>query len=139
MYTQNRYRDIAIHPNGKIIYVITDSGGTTSGPSGSSSLTVTHPGTILIFTHETFLGNPDYEIYNSNNTLIYKSDNKINISSNKEIKEVQIYDLLGRLIYANKETDGRRHIIENLEAKNQILLLQIQTIDNQTISKKFVF
>lgn len=139
LYTQNRYRDIAIHPNGKIIYVITDSGGTTSGPSGSSSLTVTHPGTILIFTHETFLGNPDYEIYNSNNTLIYKSDNKINISSNKEIKEVQIYDLLGRLIYANKETDGRRHIIENLEAKNQILLLQIQTIDNQTISKKFVF
>jgi PQQ-dependent dehydrogenase (s-GDH family) len=50
-YTQNRYRDIAFDPDGKTIYIITDSGGTTSGPSGSSSLTVTDFGKILKFTY----------------------------------------------------------------------------------------
>ncbi len=50
-YTQNRYRDIAFDPDGKTIYIITDSGGTTSGPSGSSSLTVTDLGKILIYTY----------------------------------------------------------------------------------------
>ncbi len=51
LYTQNRYRDIAFDPDGKTIYIITDSGGTTSGPSGSSSLSVVNPGTILKFTY----------------------------------------------------------------------------------------
>lgn len=51
-YTQNRYRDSAFDPDGKTIYIITDSGGTTSGPSGSSSLTVVNPGTILKFVYQ---------------------------------------------------------------------------------------
>jgi PQQ-dependent dehydrogenase (s-GDH family) len=50
-YTQNRYRDLAFDPDGKTIYIITDSGGTTSGPSGSSSLSVTDLGKILVFTY----------------------------------------------------------------------------------------
>ncbi len=50
-YTQNRYRDIAFDPDGKTIYIITDSGGTTSGPSGSSSLTVVDLGKILVYTY----------------------------------------------------------------------------------------
>ena len=50
-YTQNRYRDIAFDPDGKTIYIITDSGGTTSGPSGSSSLTVVDLGKVLVYTY----------------------------------------------------------------------------------------
>lgn len=50
-YTQNRYRDLAFDPDGKTIYIITDSGGTTSGPSGSSTLAVTDLGKILKFTY----------------------------------------------------------------------------------------
>ena len=50
-YTQNRYRDVAFDPDGKTIYIITDSGGTTSGPSGSSSLSVTDLGKILVYTY----------------------------------------------------------------------------------------
>jgi PQQ-dependent dehydrogenase (s-GDH family) len=50
-YTQNRYRDVVFDPDGKTVYIITDSGGTTSGPSGSSSLTVTDLGKILVYTY----------------------------------------------------------------------------------------
>ncbi|MGH1433474.1 MAG: glucose/sorbosone family PQQ-dependent dehydrogenase [Lewinella sp.] len=52
-YTQNRYRDIVLDPDGKSFYVITDQGGNTSGPTG---LTVTNilqnPGAILKFTYQ---------------------------------------------------------------------------------------
>ena len=47
--TQNRYRDIAIHPDGKTFYIITDSGGLTKAIKGGSTKDLHHPGTILQF------------------------------------------------------------------------------------------
>lgn len=44
----NRYRDIAMSPDGKI-YIITDSTGSTSGPSAQNPTTLTHRGAILVF------------------------------------------------------------------------------------------
>lgn len=52
LYTQNRYRDVAMDPDGKTLYIITDSGGQTSGPSGSQALTVIDPGVILKFVYQ---------------------------------------------------------------------------------------
>jgi len=50
-YTQNRYRDLVVAPDGKSFFLITDQTGNTAGPSG---LTVTNnlqnPGAILKFT-----------------------------------------------------------------------------------------
>ena len=55
LYTQNRYRDVAMDPDGKTLYIITDSGGQTSGPSGSQALTVSDPGVILKFVYQPVL------------------------------------------------------------------------------------
>lgn len=44
----NRYRDIVVSPDGKI-FIITDSIGSTSGPSGSSQTDMTNKGAILVF------------------------------------------------------------------------------------------
>ena len=49
--TSNRYRDIAVSPNGQKIYLITDSTGTTSGPSGTGTSTLANPGAILEFSY----------------------------------------------------------------------------------------
>ena len=50
-YTQNRYRDIAMDPDGKSFYLITDQGGRTSDLSGlNDERTLRNPGTILKFT-----------------------------------------------------------------------------------------
>lgn len=43
----NRYRDIALSPDGKKIYLITDSIGSTSGPSGSGTSALTDRGAII--------------------------------------------------------------------------------------------
>lgn len=49
--TSNRYRDIAVSPNGQKIYLITDSTGTTSGPSGTGTSLLANPGAILEFSY----------------------------------------------------------------------------------------
>lgn len=50
-YTRNRYRDIAVHPDGKTFYMITDQEGNTSDLSGFNiERTMKNPGTILKFT-----------------------------------------------------------------------------------------
>lgn len=50
-YTQNRYRDIALDPDGKSFYIITDESGKTSDATGyQQRTTMLNPGTILKFT-----------------------------------------------------------------------------------------
>lgn len=49
--TTNRFRDIAIHPNGREFYIITDNSGATSGPSSGYTTTLDNPGTILKYTY----------------------------------------------------------------------------------------
>jgi PQQ-dependent dehydrogenase (s-GDH family) len=49
--TTNRYRDIALSTDGRKIYLVTDSIGTTSGPSGSGTSTLANPGAILEFSY----------------------------------------------------------------------------------------
>jgi PQQ-dependent dehydrogenase (s-GDH family) len=47
--TTNRYRDLAIAPDKRTFYVITDSDGSTSGPTSGSTQMLDHPGAILEF------------------------------------------------------------------------------------------
>jgi hypothetical protein len=47
--TTNRYRDIAIGPDGRTFYVITDSGNWTQGPDGLPTDELDNPGVILEF------------------------------------------------------------------------------------------
>ena len=49
--TVNRYRDLAIHPDGRTIYIATDTGGRTTGLSGTMTDELAHPGAILRFTY----------------------------------------------------------------------------------------
>ena len=45
--SHNRYRDIAISPDGLTIYAVTDSSGSTSGPSTANPSSVDDPGVIV--------------------------------------------------------------------------------------------
>jgi PQQ-dependent dehydrogenase (s-GDH family) len=48
----NRYRDIAISPNGRTIFLGTDNQGASTDASGRTSRTLANPGAILAFTFE---------------------------------------------------------------------------------------
>jgi PQQ-dependent dehydrogenase (s-GDH family) len=47
--TANRYRDIAINPDKRTLYIATDSTGTVADRSGRPTTTLEHPGAILEF------------------------------------------------------------------------------------------
>ncbi len=46
-----RYRDVALSPDGKKIYLSTDSGSVSSGPSKENPQQVSYRGSILEFTY----------------------------------------------------------------------------------------
>ncbi|MEX3105503.1 glucose/sorbosone family PQQ-dependent dehydrogenase [Streptomyces sp. ST1015] len=43
----NRYRDVALSPDGKTLYIATDSGGLVHGPGGTPTRKLANPGAIL--------------------------------------------------------------------------------------------
>ncbi|WP_437819460.1 glucose/sorbosone family PQQ-dependent dehydrogenase [Sorangium sp. So ce1078] len=47
--TTNRYRDLAMSPDRRTLYVITDTEGNTSGPTGGATTVLDNPGAILEF------------------------------------------------------------------------------------------
>jgi hypothetical protein len=50
--TTNRYRDIAIDPTGRTIYLATDSQGSSTDASGRTSRTLANPGSIVAFSYQ---------------------------------------------------------------------------------------
>lgn len=75
-FRTDRYRDLALK-NGNIIFTITDSIGSTSGPSGSGTSTLSRPGTILKYT---FLGYQNNGVNNKSTlpTSIDVTDGPVN-------------------------------------------------------------
>jgi PQQ-dependent dehydrogenase (s-GDH family) len=49
--TVNRYRDLALSPDARTIYIATDSGGIARDASGGATDQLAHPGAILEFTY----------------------------------------------------------------------------------------
>lgn len=49
--SENRYRDTAISPDGKTIYIATDDSGTAEALGGGTTRTMRNPGAILAFTY----------------------------------------------------------------------------------------
>jgi PQQ-dependent dehydrogenase (s-GDH family) len=48
---QDRYRDLAVAPDGLRIYAVTDAHGRVLGPTGEPTATLAHPGALLEFTY----------------------------------------------------------------------------------------
>jgi mono/diheme cytochrome c family protein len=49
--SENRFRDVAIGPDNKTIYVATDTGGLAEALGGGTTTTMHNPGSILVFTY----------------------------------------------------------------------------------------
>lgn len=49
--SQNRYRDVTVHPSGRTIYVATDMSGVVEAEGGGATSALEHKGAILAFTY----------------------------------------------------------------------------------------
>jgi PQQ-dependent dehydrogenase (s-GDH family) len=105
--TNNRFRDVAVNPNGLEFYVITDNSGATSGPSSGFTTTLDNPGTIMRFTYQgTVLSITDNRIKPVKVNDLVKiypnpAGNYITIQGKKELRKplrIQLFNLAGVLI-----------------------------------------
>ena len=100
--SNDRYRDIAFDPDGITMYAITDNSGGTSGPSGTTQVTIENPGVIVKIKYigptlstNDFAMNSDFKLIPNpatNNFRIQYSSNTINDIN------IEIFDIQGRKV-----------------------------------------
>lgn len=112
-YTQNRYRDIAISPDGKSIYIITDESGNTADASGYNRADgIVDPGVILKFTYEGPLSVSDEQL---------KTPIKVYPNPASEVLKIQL-----------DATDGNNYSVQLINTKGQVVneKLELQAGEN---------
>lgn len=79
-------------------------------------------------------------VFNENAVVVYKNENTINVqTSNIIMKSVKIFDLRGRMILAKDNINSSKTEISDLDASQQVLLVQVTSKDNVTVTKKIVY
>ena len=99
---------------------------------------VSDPGTfnerfeVIYTTQSLSVSNPNLE----NSWIVYKNDNAFNIlTQGFEIKDVLVYDMLGRVVYQAKDINSNQYQFNSLGA-NQVLIVKVITGDEQELIKK---
>jgi subtilisin-like proprotein convertase family protein len=84
------------------------------------------------------LSNDDFT--NENTVLVASQNNQLTITSLKEtIKEVTVFDVLGRNLYHNTNVNEKAIAISTLQATSQALFVKVTLTTGETIMKKMVF
>ncbi|PKP15050.1 MAG: hypothetical protein CVU07_11750, partial [Bacteroidetes bacterium HGW-Bacteroidetes-23] len=69
-------------------------------------------------------------VYNRNNELIINSENTI-------LKEVDVYDVYGRLLFSKKDIQTNETFLK-IDKLNQLIILKIKLENNTVVSKKVI-
>ncbi|MFL1013079.1 PQQ-dependent sugar dehydrogenase [Flavisericum labens] len=106
-YTQNRYRDIVVSPDGKSIYIITDSSGKTSDESSMNVVTsLDNPGSILRFAYDEALSIGENEFASTlkvwPNPAQHSLFIKLNEKYNKGFK-AELINSVGQIVKQSEE------------------------------------
>lgn len=82
-------------------------------------------------THEDFV--------NENGIVVYSNTNGIVVSASQDIKEITVFDVLGRRLYHNEKVNEKEFLVTKLTATNQALLVKTTLSNGQVLTKKLVF
>ena len=77
---------------------------------------------------------------NKNAVFVNANNNEIVVNSTSEkIKNIQVYDVLGRLIFDKKNANENKFVIESIQKRNQALIIKTELENNQIVTKKLIF
>ncbi|TGD56897.1 GEVED domain-containing protein [Flavobacterium humi] len=92
---------------------------------------------ILRYTNTT-LGNPDVNAL-ENSVIVFKTD-RLNVKSTLEpIKEIIVYDVLGKLLVNKKNVNKNELTIQELNPTSDVLLVKVILENNSIVVKKVVY
>ncbi|MDQ6471268.1 T9SS sorting signal type C domain-containing protein [Flavobacterium sp. LHD-80] len=93
---------------------------------------------VLRYTNKS-LGTGDFENI-ENGVLVSVKDKTVKVLSSKEnLKEVNIYDISGKLLYNKTKIDSNELQVSNLQSSNQVLIVKVTLENDFTVSKKIIF
>ncbi|WP_310558241.1 T9SS sorting signal type C domain-containing protein, partial [Flavobacterium sp.] len=79
----------------------------------------------------------DAPVFNENSVSIFKNNGVLYVkSTSKDIKNVEVYDVQGRLIAQQKNVNATTAYINNLKLLSQVLIVKVSAPDNSVVSKK---
>jgi hypothetical protein len=85
------------------------------------------------------LGTIDFKALN-NSIVVASGSNQITIKSLiEDIKNIAIYDVLGREVFAKNNVDAMEFLVKDLNLSQQALLIKITLTNGQIIVKKIVY
>lgn len=140
-YTPNRYRDVVSAPDGLTFYIITDSNGSTSGPSNSNSIAIANPGIIIKVKYTGTVLSANSFVNNTNISLVpnpAKNEFKIDFQNDKiEIANLQINDINGRVILEISNPTLNQNIKTD-NFNNGLYLVTISDKNGNKTTKKLI-
>ncbi len=78
--------------------------------------------------------------FNTNSVSVYKNNGSLYVNSRTvAIRNIKVYDLMGRMIIDQKDVKSNTASINNLKAINQVLIVKISGEDNTQVIKKVMF
>jgi hypothetical protein len=85
------------------------------------------------------LGTIDFKTLN-NSVVVASKSNQMTIKSFiEDIKNIEIYDVLGREVFAKNNVNAMEFLVKDLNLSQQALLVKITLANGQTIVKKIVY
>jgi GEVED domain-containing protein/Ig-like domain-containing protein len=92
---------------------------------------------VLKYVNST-LGNSDVTAL-ENSVVVYKND-KLNVKSAIEpIKEIVVYDLLGRILTNNTKVNANEFTVSNLNPTETTLIVKVTLENNTVVTKKVIY
>lgn len=77
---------------------------------------------------------------NENNVVVFKKNEQIHIETSLvKMKSVKIFDMQGRLVIEKNEINSQSASLQKVGLANQVLMVQITSIDGVIVSKKIIF
>lgn len=79
-------------------------------------------------------------ILDSNSVRVFNKNKQLQLASTKQlIEKVQVYDVMGRLLFAGNNYHRQTVDLENIPNRNQVLILKIQMENNQWITLQTIY
>lgn len=93
---------------------------------------------VLRFTSSALATNS--AVFTDNSVVVYKQNETIHVNTGLEtMREVQIYDVRGSLLYSKNNINSTDLSVLNLASSQQILLVTVTSTDGRVVTKKLIF
>src|SRR5690606_35777052 len=92
---------------------------------------------VLRYINQT-LGNAEFETLDDS-VVVFTNEAVVIESTQYQLADVQVYNVLGQLLYKKSNINSKRFEISFLQKKNQALFVKVELTNGQVVTKKIVF